>query len=546
MARITIDGVEIECREGISVLQAALEAGLDVPHYCYHPGLSVVASCRICLMEMKSRHPQTGEMAWSPKLVPSCQTNVSDGMEVRYKSPKVVEAREKLMEFLLVDHPLDCPVCDQAGECLLQDYAERFGHATSRMVEQKHVNPKKDIGPGTMLYQNRCILCTRCVRFAREIAGTNELCVVNRGSRNEIDVFPGKPLDNPLQGNVVDVCPVGSMLDKDFLFSQRVWFLESGDSICPGCSTGCAIRIDHNHGKVYRFKPRYNPGVNDWWICDYGRFLYKHINDERRLTKIKMRAADTQETLDWDKVIDVIIRRLGEMANTADGRSIAIVLSPFLACEEAWLLGKAVRKLAPQAVLVPGYLPDGEPDRVFPVGASGDDVKFTIRGEKCPNSRGVEVIIAKLGGPAVTFAEFLTGAASGEYIGVWITGGYLDNWVTKELLSACMKAESLLVQDMLPTELSDKASLVLPMCSIAEREGSFVNATGKLQPFAKAMPAGEGRRSDGQFLLDFANRVGAVDCPGVFNGDRVRTLMATDTGAFDEIWVAPAPPAHQH
>ena len=209
MPKIIIDDREIECRERISVLQAALEAGWEIPHWCYHPGLSVVASCRLCLMEMKMPHQKTKEMAWSPKLVPSCQTPVKEGMEVRFASQPVKDNQRACMEYFLLNHPLDCPVCDQAGECYLQDYSRDFGSATSRMVDQKLKNPKKDIGSKTLLYQDRCILCTRCVRFCREIAGTGELCVVDRGSREEIDVFPGMSLENNLQGNVVDICPVG-------------------------------------------------------------------------------------------------------------------------------------------------------------------------------------------------------------------------------------------------------------------------------------------------------------------------------------------------
>jgi len=238
MPKITIDSQTIECREGIPVLLAALEAGWDVPHYCYHPGLSIVASCRLCLMEMMMPNPKTQELSWSPKLVPSCQTPVKDGLVCRFNSEVVRKNQTACMEFFLLNHPLDCPVCDQAGECYLQDYSYKFGHPNSRMVDQKLKNPKKDIGPKTLLYQDRCVLCSRCVRFTDEISGTHELCVVNRGSRGEIDVFPGLPLDNPLQGNVVDICPVGSLLDKDFLFKRRVWELRGTDSICPGCATG--------------------------------------------------------------------------------------------------------------------------------------------------------------------------------------------------------------------------------------------------------------------------------------------------------------------
>ncbi len=213
MPRITIDDKQIECREGVNVLQAALEAGWDIPHYCYHPGLSVVASCRLCLMEMQLPHPKTRELGWVPKLFPACQTPARDGTVVRFDSEVVHTARNRCMEYFLLNHPLDCPVCDQAGECHLQDYSYKFGQPTSRMVDTKLVNPKKDVGPRTLLYSDRCVMCSRCVRFTQEISGTGELCITNRGHRTEIDVFPGIPLDNDVQGNVVDICPVGALLD---------------------------------------------------------------------------------------------------------------------------------------------------------------------------------------------------------------------------------------------------------------------------------------------------------------------------------------------
>ena len=540
MPRISIDGVDIECRRGISVLQAALEAGIDVPHYCYHPGLSVVASCRLCLMEVQMRDPKTGEMAWAPKLEPSCQVPAREGLVVRFDSEKVRKSRARSLEFLLLNHPLDCPVCDQAGECLLQDYAYRFGQSVSRLVDEKEVNPKKDIGPRTLLYQDRCVMCTRCVRFAQEIAGTGELCVVNRGSRNEIDVFPGKPLDNPLQGNVVDVCPVGSMLDKDFLFKQRVWFLESAASICPGCSTGCAIRIDHHDDRVYRLKPRYNPGVNDWWMCDEGRFGWKHVHDDSRLTEVLLRRGAETERLNWESVPEVLRFRFGQIAASGGGEKIAVVLSPFLACEEAWLLVRALREVSPDVTLVPGPIPTVEQDQSFPVGAGAGEVKFVIRRERCPNRRGIELVMDHFGGPVATLEEFRERAGAGRFVGAWIAGGYPDAWVDKALEKACGGIDWLVVQDMFPSGLSASASLVLPMCSFAEREGSFVNFAGRIQPFSRAVRPPEGCKRDGQVLYELAG------FEGLYNGARLREMMAQKIDAFQEVSMPPPLPVHQH
>src|SRR5262245_37207324 len=242
----------------LNLIQAAGRAGVFIPHYCWHPALSVVASCRMCLVEVGEKKPD-GSVAMQPRVVPACQTPAKHGTVVVSNSQRAKDAQAASLEYFLLNHPLDCPVCDQAGECYLQDYSYKFGSPTSRMVDQKLMNPKKDIGPKTLLYQDRCVLCSRCVRFCDEIAGTHELAIVNRGARCEIDAFPGMPLSNALQGNVVDLCPVGALLDKDFLFKRRVWELEGTSSTCSRCATGCSIRVDHADNRVYRLKPQYNP-----------------------------------------------------------------------------------------------------------------------------------------------------------------------------------------------------------------------------------------------------------------------------------------------
>ncbi|MCK4658400.1 MAG: (2Fe-2S)-binding protein [Phycisphaerae bacterium] len=541
MAKITIDGQKIECRKDLNVLQAALEAGINVPHYCYHPGLSVVASCRLCLMQMKMPNPKTGEMDWSPRLVPACQTPVRSRMEVRFKSPAVEAARARTLELYLLNHPLDCPVCDQAGECLLQDYSETFGSPTSRMVEQKHSAPKKDIGPHTLLYSNRCVFCKRCIRFTHEISGTNELCAVNRGSCSEVDVFQGMPLDNPLQGNVVDICPVGSLLDKGFLFKQRVWFLDNTPSICPGCSTGCAVHVDHNENHVYRLKPRFNPGVNDWWMCDEGRFGYKYIHDEKRITKpLLRRGAGRPEMPLWEDIPGIVRFRLEQIAREQGGDKIAVMLSPFMSCEEAWLLSGFVRSLAPEAALVVGPIPTEGDERKFPVGAQDGDVKFVIRNEKCPNRRGVELIVKSAGGNVSALDEFIEKCTSGAFSAAWIVGGNPLAWVSKELGAIAKKVSFLVVQDMFENALTKAATLVLPACAFAERDGSFMNHADKIQPFARAIDPPEGVKRDGQYLYEIAGHV------GLFDAERVREMMAEGIEAFGTIHEALPAPKHLH
>ena len=256
MATILINGQEHALPEGekLNAVQMAKRVGVDIPYYCWHPALSVVANCRMCEIEVGSKDPKTGEIKMIPKLVPGCQTPAKDLTVLVTDSPKVKEHQRMIMEFLLINHPLDCPVCDQAGECGLQDYSYEYGQANHRFIEERIVNPRKDVSDKIQLNQDRCIMCTRCVRFTREIAQTGELYVMRRGSHAEIDVFPGHPVDNPLAGNVVDICPVGALLDKDFLHKQRVWFLSKHDSICTRCSTGCNVSAEENRGQLWRLK----------------------------------------------------------------------------------------------------------------------------------------------------------------------------------------------------------------------------------------------------------------------------------------------------
>ena len=587
MASIIIDGREIECGERVSVLQGALEAGWDIPHYCYHPGLSVVASCRLCLMEMKMPHPKTREMGWAPKLMPSCQTPVKDGMEVRFDTAKVRRNQQDCMAYFLLNHPLDCPVCDQAGECSLQDYSRKFGESTGRMVEAKNKNPKKDIGSKTLLYSDRCVMCSRCVRFCDEVAGTGELGILHRGSRSEIDVFPGIPLENELQGNVVDICPVGSLMDKDFLMDQRVWFLKGAKSICPGCSTGCAIRVDHNRGQVWRLKPRFNPGVNDWWMCDEGRFGWKYVHDERRLRRLVVRRGAEEEHPDWSAFAEIASVRFGEVVARQGPGKIAVMLSPFMACEEAWLLATFIRRVDPEATLVMGPVPVEGDDTAYPkrqnvktskrqnkpgplikppmvsavftvetskrqnvetskrqneegAGHGNGDVKFMVRAEKCPNRRGIEMILEGLGGSVATFDEFVAKAGKGAFVAAWIVGGYPNDWAPKELASAVGKIGMVFAQDIFPNKVTDAAKVVVPSCSWAERSGCFVNCQGKIQPFDAAIAPLEGCQRDGNYLYALLGE------PGLYNAAKVRDRMAASLAQFSELHHAPETPVHAH
>src|SRR5687768_2364662 len=297
MPSITVDGKTIEAKQGQMILQACLDSGMALPHYCYHPGLSIPANCRICLVEVEGL----------PRLVPSCQTPIRDGMVVHANSTKAVANQKQVMEYLLINHPLDCPVCDQAGECSLQDYSYEYGRSQSRFEEDKAKKPKKDVGDNVMLYADRCIMCTRCVRFTREVSGTSELFVEGRGHRESISIFPGRPLNNNLAGNVVDLCPVGALLDKDFLFKQRVWLLKQAVSISPADAGGENIFLEHNEGVIYRVKPRYNAEVNQWWISDDTRYSYRPVHDENRLKTARTTELGGQVCSTFAKAFDAAV-----------------------------------------------------------------------------------------------------------------------------------------------------------------------------------------------------------------------------------------------
>ena len=387
MPTIFIDNHELEFAEGewLNGIEAAARVGIEIPRYCWHPGLSVVGSCRMCLVEYGSRDRETGRVTMMPKLVPACQTPALDGSVFITNSEKVARARAMVEEDLLLRHPIDCPICDKAGECDLQDYHFRYGQSQRRAEVRPFTSRRRDVGPGVTLFVDRCVLCSRCVRFTREVSGTAELMVVGRGTHCEIDVVAGFPLDNNLSGNVVDLCPVGALGDKDFLYRQRVWFLRRHAGVCSGCATGCSIWIEENQDRVHRLKPRENPQVNQWWICNEGRYGYPHVHDPRRLTVPERRDAASSMAVDWKDLPGELDRRL-----RASGR-LAAVASPFLTVEEAYLLGQYVRSIDAAAVLATGTRAHRRRGRAVPR-------RLHDPRRKCPNRRGVERILGELAG----------------------------------------------------------------------------------------------------------------------------------------------------
>jgi NADH-quinone oxidoreductase subunit G len=517
MATVVVNGKHVQVGEGerLNAIQAAQRAGIEVPSYCWHPALTVVASCRMCLVETGETKPD-GTVAMGPKLVPACQTPVKDGMVVVTDSPKVKEAQAQTLEYLLLNHPLDCPVCDQAGECFLQDYSYRYGNAHSRLHEPKIRREDKDhIGEQIVLFTDRCVMCTRCVRFTREISGTAELQVINRGSHSEIDVFPGEPCNNKLAGNVVDICPVGALCSKDFLYRQRVWWLQSKASVCPNCSTGCSINVDQNDNVVYRLRPRYNPKSQGHFMCDDGRFGFKYIHDPARLVQPMARSTERGSLNDWPAILAALRESLRLQASRRPD-ALAAVLSPWMTCEEAYLLALYLKTLHPSVRLAMGPVRTlGEDDR-YPKGVDGRPIEpttFTIRAEKCPNRAGVSRILEHFQGKVVGFDEIKSEIAAGKIEALYAVGGDPGGWVSEGDQSWLSKLALLIVQDILPSAASEAAHFVLPGGSFAERDGTFINHAGLAQTIERSIRSPGEARPDGRILWELAGRKGLFHAP---------------------------------
>jgi NADH-quinone oxidoreductase subunit G len=507
--QLHIDNREVEIPAGrqLNAIEAARLVGVKIPHYCWHPALSVVGSCRMCLVEVGQRDPKSGKITMQPKLSPACNILVTDNMVLVTNSEKVVRARAMVEEGLLLRHPIDCPICDKAGECKLQDYHFQYGQSERRADLRPFTSRRRDIGDVT-LFVDRCVLCSRCVRFTAEISGANELMFTGRGTHEEIDVVPGFPLNNKLSGNVVDLCPVGALGDKDFLYQQRVWFLREHRGVCTGCATGCSIWIEENQDRIYRIRPRKNPFVNQWWICNDGRYEYPHVHDPRRLTQIighpaighpegsgMISAEILRYAQDDSHFMEELLNRL-----RSAGR-LAVVVSPHLTVEEAYLLCKLIRGIDAEALLAIGPVPIVGEDERFAKG-------FRISAEKCPNRRGVEAIITHFAHRVLSFNDLLAEIDRGAVEGVWISGGYKDDWIDESTARRFERLKLLVVQDLFPSPLSKHATYVLPGAAYAERDGSYVNRADRLQSVSWAIRPPRGIRTEGRFLWELSGRKG--------------------------------------
>ena len=561
MVKVKVNDIEVDADPKDNCILAARKAGFEIPHYCWHESLSVVASCRMCLVEVGETKPD-GTVAMGPKLVPGCQTPIKEGTVIRTESAKVKTTQQMTLELLLLNHPLDCSICDQAGECYLQDYTYKYGKAHSRLDEPKiQREDKYHIGEQIALFTDRCVMCTRCVRFTREISGTSELQVVARGSHEEIDVFPETPCNNKLAGNVVDLCPVGALCSKDFLYKKRVWWLKHAESVCTGCSTGCSIHVDQNENKVYRLRPRENPQAQGHFMCDEGRFGFKFIHDDRRLKYPRLknpsansntavassRPSDLSFADPWPTVLSEARKRI-QTAIQNDPSGFVAVLSPQMTLEEAYLLASYIKGIDPRTKLTLGPVPVSGSDDLYPKGPKGEPpaagkVKFTIRAEKCPNRLGVEAVLRHFE-RSVIMAESLGKSSASAW---YVVGGYSTGWVNEKLDQAVGTPSLLIVQDIFPSPLSERADIVLAAGSFAEREGTYVNHAGLAQAAHASIRPPEEARADGRILMELAGRTGLFNAMALRKeiGTKIAELSAIAVGELGDYGVRLAKYANQ-
>ena len=457
--KLFVNGVEVEVEAGKNLIDAVGAVGIEIPHLCYHPALGADGNCRMCLVGIEDGRPP---------LVPACKTPAQEGMKVLLNAEHIKKIQHDVLEFELINHPTDCPVCDQAGECKLQDYYMSYDHAESRMNVPQVVKGKKmDFGAGVVHDQERCVVCGRCVRFCRQITKTGELGIINRTDDARVNIFPGRPLANRYALNVVDLCPVGAMTSKDFRFKQRVWFLKKAPGICHGCSKGCNITIDHNREKykddiIYRLRPRLNEQVNGYFMCDEGRLSYKKENDGR-LTEARI--GGKVRTID-----EALVACSNEMKQAG---KIAIVLSPNCSLEQMVTVQALSEKIgASLSGFSDGYIKKGD----------GDD--YLIQDDKSANRAGLALLgidCSKDGfEKAVQEAGLLLNFNND------LTLSYQEKELTKLIKDTKMVAVATANDQC--TALAD---IAIPVASFSEYAGSIINSDNILQHFAKAITKNE-------------------------------------------------------
>lgn len=480
MPKITIDDIELEVEDGLNLIQAATRLGIDIPHFCYHPSLSIVAQCRQCLVEVEG----------VPKVLPACNTFVRDGLVVKTKTEKALKAREATVEFTLINHPLDCPICDKGGECPLQLTTFKHGPGYSRFdgPEEKKVRRKYYLNDRIIYDPNRCIMCTRCVRFTDEVTKTGELGTSGRGFRKKIVVFPGKELDNELSGNVIDLCPVGALLNKDNLHEERVWYWKFTDSVCSLCSTGCNITVgvDPRVGKAKRIRPRINGEVNDHWICDTGRHGFKHVQETKRLRDPILAKRNGHQIVSWEEASESFYNNLTTIG-LSDYKKIAFITSGKLTNEELYLLSM-LKDFADADHFVS--------DRSI----QSAEKKFgLISTDVYPNGAGVNIsgISTDISGITELLMQNKIDAVFISSLDLFeITGVEKKNRLEKAL----SELSYLAVMDHKLTQTARYANLILPGSTPYEKDGTYTNDQGRVQRLRKAIDAPGNSRADWEIL----------------------------------------------
>jgi len=486
LPKLIIDNIEVEFNAGQTVIEAARTAGIKIPHFCWHPGLSVSGNCRICLVEIEKL----------PKLAIACSTAATEGMVVHTKSPKVIDSQNAVMEFLLINHPLDCPICDEAGECKLQDYAFKYSKGLSRFDEEKnHKDKRVSLGPNVMFDQERCISCSRCIRFCDEIAKEPQLTFVQRGEKVTIKTFPGKELDNPYSMNVIEICPVGALTSKHFRFRSRVWDMSFTDSVCPGCSRGCNSVIGVRQNEILRIEPRENSDVNNWWLCDWGRLntIKDLSNPEKRynLPMIKPEEeefeADIMIEVAWEeavsKAVSVLSRKKGHLL---------FIASPFSTLEDNYTLKKFAKEIFNSNEVF--YIPNI--DETF-----GDDI--LRKSDKTPNSKGLEAL-----GIKPLSNEILNDINGGKYKAVYVINDDIRR--DSKLSDAFTNIEDSVFHLNLKNEFADSfADIIFSESSYAEINGTFMNFQGRIQRIRPALATLEQERLMGEYSLSRLDKFGA-------------------------------------
>ena len=488
MPTFFLDGKEIEFKPGQTIMEAARAAGIEIPHFCWHPSLTVSGNCRICLVEVEK----------APKGMIACATQCSEGMVAYANSPKAIHMQNAVMEFLLINHPLDCPICDEAGECKLQDYAFKYSIGKSRFDEEKiHKDKRVELGPNVMFDQERCISCSRCIRFCDEIVGDPQLTFVNRGEKVTIETFPGKKLDNPYSMNVIDLCPVGALTSRDFRFKARVWDMSHTDSICTGCARGCNMNIWVRDNEILRLTPRENTDVNQYWMCDYGRLnTFKFVNDKTtRVSSPMIRPLEgglhedgnyKLRECEWD---DAIARVISEIKNYKP-EEIAFIASPYSTLEDNFALKRFASETAGTKEIA--YIPNVE----------GKNDKLLLRADKTPNAAGLKYL-----GIKPVNERFINKILQKQFKLVYLLNDSLGRLQNSEELVKAIEVGIIQISNF--TELSRKASVILPASTYAEINGTLVNFQGRVQRIKPAVAAIEQERLPGDFSVSRLDKFGA-------------------------------------